>query len=149
MGKPVKIFTSRIPMDSEMDDFSWITGEQPTLSHVKRIAAGSSGEVHSVHIRLLFGLILRYVMIRQEKSPSLMIHSILTSRNSPENYFVQATLPPLKSKTKFVLLGSSAALARTQISSPSSTSVGSPKHLAIILIWNSVTSTSTTTFKAR
>jgi len=89
-------------MDSEMDDFSWITGEEHTLSHVKRIAAGSSGEVHSVHIYLLFGLILRYVMTRQEKSHS-PDDSILTSRNSPENYFAQATLPPLKYKMKFVL----------------------------------------------
>jgi hypothetical protein len=31
-----------------MEDFAWITGGDPELSHVRKIAAGSFGEVHKV-----------------------------------------------------------------------------------------------------
>lgn len=31
-----------------MEDFAWITGDDPELSHLEKIAAGSFGEVHMV-----------------------------------------------------------------------------------------------------
>ena len=35
-----------------MDEYSWTTGAQDGISHVKMIAAGGYGEVHQVHIAL-------------------------------------------------------------------------------------------------
>jgi len=33
---------------SQMEDFSWTTGSDTTISHIRKIGSGASGEVHQV-----------------------------------------------------------------------------------------------------